>query len=159
MKRAAAIALLLAGCNGNMVQQPRYDDYERSPLFADGKAPQAAPDGTVDRQAPQHAAETMRPPLDAALMARGRERYGIYCAMCHGLDGRGEAVLPARGFPKPPSLLEPRLVAAPSHHVYDVVTNGYGVMYAYSDRVSPRDRWAIAAYVQALQTSGGARAR
>lgn len=151
--------VLLAGCNQNMVQQPRYDDYERSALTADGSAMQAPPDGTVAQDAPLYAAQAKRPPLTPALLARGKERFEIYCSMCHGYDGRGDGIVPARGFPKPPSYLEARLVQAPASHFYDVITHGYGVMYAYADRVNPRDRWAIAAYIRALQEAGGADAR
>lgn len=159
MKRALLPLLLLAGCDQNMVQQPRYDEYERWPLTADNSAMQAPPEGTVAQDAPAHAAATERPPLTPALLARGRERFEIYCSMCHGYDGRGDGIVPARGFPKPPSYLEPRLVKAPVAHFYDVISNGYGVMYSYADRVSPRDRWAIAAYIRALQAAGGAGAR
>lgn len=159
MKRAVLLLLALGGCHQNMVQQPRYDDYERWPLTADGKTMQAPPEGTVAQDAALRAAETRRPPLTPALLARGRQRFEIYCSMCHGYDGRGDGIVPARGFPRPPSYLEPRLVRAPASHFYDVMTNGYGVMYAYADRVSPRDRWAIAAYIRALQAAGGANGR
>jgi mono/diheme cytochrome c family protein len=94
--------------------------------------------------------------MTPALIERGRERFGIYCSMCHGYDGRGDGIVPARGFPHPPSYLEPRLVAAPAAHFYDVISNGYGAMYGYADRVEPADRWAIAAYIRALQIAGGA---
>jgi mono/diheme cytochrome c family protein len=160
MRGALILALLLLnGCDQNMVQQPRYDDFERSPLSANGSAMGAPPEGAVAQDAVARAAQELRPPMSAALVARGRERYDIYCSMCHGVDGRGDGIVPARGFPRPPSYLEPRLVAAPTAHFYNVITHGYGVMYAYADRVSPRDRWAIAAYIRALQTAGGADAR
>ena len=157
MRRRALILLplVLGACRGNMVQQPRADDYEASPLFADGKVLQAPPEGTVSQDAPARAAAALRPAMTPALLVRGRERYGIFCAPCHGIDGRGHGVIVARGFPAPPSLLEPRLRASPSAHIYDVVTNGYGVMYGYSARVEPADRWAIAAYVRALQQAAG----
>ena len=154
MKRAVLLLLALAGCHENMVQQPRYDDFEAAPLFADGMVMQAPPAGTIDRSAAARLAATERPPLTPALLERGRERFGIYCSVCHGSDGRGDGVIPARGFPHPPSYLEPRLIAAPTAHFYDVITNGYGVMYSYADRVEPRDRWAIAAYIRALQVAG-----
>jgi len=147
---------LLCGCHQNMEQQSRYDDFERSPLGANGSAMQAPPDGTVAQDTADTILQEQRPPLTPALIARGRERYGIYCSMCHGIDGRGDGIVPARGFPRPPSYLEPRLIAASPAHFYTVITDGYGVMYGYADRVPPRDRWAIAAYVRALQTAGGA---
>ena len=160
MKRAALLLPLLAtACNENMVQQHRYDPYEAAPLWADGKVMQAPPAGTVARDAPVLAAAATRPSMSAALLQRGRERYGIYCSMCHGYEGDGNGIVPARGFPHPPSFHSARLRAAPSSHIYDVISNGYGVMYGYGDRVAPADRWAIAAYVRALQASrpeGGA---
>ena len=104
MKRAALLGLCLAGCHENMVQQPRADDYETSSLFADGKVLQAAPDGTVARDAPaKAAAAARRPPTSMALLERGRERYAIFCVECHGADGRGDGVVVARGYPAPPS--------------------------------------------------------
>ena len=87
------------------------------------------------------------------LLERGRERFGIYCSPCHGLAGDGDGVIVAHGFPAPPSYHIDRLLAAPAQHFYDVITKGYGVMYSYRDRVQPHDRWAIAAYIRALQLS------
>jgi mono/diheme cytochrome c family protein len=153
--RVAAMLVLFAltGCGGNMVQQPRDDAYEDSQLFADGKVMQLPPDGTVSRDAAVRALAAQRPPLTAELLARGRERYGIYCAVCHGAAGRGDGFVTTRGFPPPPSYLESRLRAAPAAHFYDVISNGYGVMYSYADRVEPADRWAIAAYIRVLQSA------
>ena len=153
MMRGLPCLLLLAGCN-NMVQQPRYDAYEESRLFADGKVMQAPPDGTVARDAPLLAAAARRPTaITPALLKRGEERYGIYCAICHGQDGRGDGYVTTRGFPHPPSYLSSRLRAAPASHFYDVITNGYGVMYSYADRVPPADRWAITAHIRVLQAA------
>jgi mono/diheme cytochrome c family protein len=150
MKAALALLLplLLAGCDQNMVQQPRYDSYEEAPLFGSGQAMQHPPDGVVARDADRGDA---RPPITAALLARGADRFGIYCAPCHGADGSGDGVIPARGFPQPPNLLAARLIAAPDSHIYRVITDGYGVMYSYADRVPPADRWAIAAHIRLLQ--------
>lgn len=146
------LLMLVAGCNENMVQQPRHDDYE-SASDVRGIAGHPAPAGTVDRQAFAEADATQRPPITLALLERGRQRFTIDCVPCHGADGRGDGIIAERGFPAPPSYLEPRLLAAPSAHFYDVMTNGYGVMYSYADRVSRQDRWAIAAYIRALQLS------
>lgn len=157
--RAAALLLLLpplVACDQNMVQQPRQDSYEASELFPDGMTMQPAPAGTVGRSRPARKAAATRPPvITAALLARGEDRYGIFCAPCHGIDGRGDGVVPARGFPAPPSYLEPRLLHSPDAHFYDVITDGYGVMYSYADRVPPADRWAIVAHIRALQTAQG----
>jgi mono/diheme cytochrome c family protein len=80
-------------------------------------------------------------------------RFGIYCSPCHGYDGYGDGIIVARGFPHPPSFHGARLRAAPAKLFFDTITNGYGVMYSYADRVEPADRWAIVAYIRALQQS------
>ena len=82
-----------------------------------------------------------------------KQRFGIFCAPCHGLAGDGDGIIVAHGFPAPPSYHIDRLVAAPAQHFYDVMTSGYGVMFSYADRVDEKDRWAIAAYIRALQLS------
>jgi mono/diheme cytochrome c family protein len=92
-------------------------------------------------------------PLSRALLERGRGRYAIYCAPCHGLAGDGDGMIVRRGFPAPPSYHTDRLRAAPDSHFYQVISHGYGVMYPYADRVAPADRWAIVAYIRALQLS------
>jgi mono/diheme cytochrome c family protein len=90
------------------------------------------------------------------LLERGRERFDIYCAPCHSPVGDGDGMVARRGFPHPPSYHIARLREAPDRHFYDVMTNGYGIMYSYADRVTPEDRWAIVAYIRALQRSQGA---
>lgn len=92
-------------------------------------------------------------PLSQVLLERGRDRYDIYCAPCHGLAGDGDGIIARRGFPAPPSYHIGRLRAAPDNHFYQVISDGYGVMYPYADRVAPPDRWAIVAYIRALQLS------
>ena len=147
----AALCAVLSGCN-EMGSQPRYDSSEPSTLFADGKSLQSAPNGTVAQDAPARlAALTTRPAMSMALLERGRERYAIAFVPCHDLAGDGQGTIPARGFPQPPSFHEPRLVAADRGYIVDVITNGHGVMYSYAARVEPADRWAIAAYISALQ--------
>jgi mono/diheme cytochrome c family protein len=96
-------------------------------------------------------------PITLATLARGRERFDIYCAPCHSVAGDGDGMVVRRGFPRPPSYHTDRLRKAPDAHFYSVITNGYGVMYAYADRVAPADRWAIVAYISALQLSQDAR--
>ena len=96
-------------------------------------------------------------PMTLETLARGRERFGIYCAPCHSIAGDGDGMVARRGFPRPPSYHTDRLRNAPDSHLYSVITNGYGVMYAYADRVAPADRWAIVAYIRALQLSQNAR--
>lgn len=91
--------------------------------------------------------------LTPALVARGQERFDIYCAPCHGSSGAGNGIIVQRGFPAPPSYHSDRLRNAPDSHFYQVISEGYGVMYPYADRISPSDRWAIVAYIRALQLS------
>lgn len=91
--------------------------------------------------------------LTPELLSRGRERYNIHCAVCHGRTGDGNGEIVRRGFPAPPSFHIDRLRNAPIGHFFDVMTNGYGVMYSYASRVELNDRWAIAAYLRALQLS------
>jgi mono/diheme cytochrome c family protein len=88
-----------------------------------------------------------------ALLERGQERFRIYCTPCHSELGDGHGMIVQRGFPPPPSYHIDRLREAPIQHFYDVITQGYGAMYPFADRVSPQDRWAIAAYIRALQKS------
>ena len=95
-------------------------------------------------------------PVTKELLERGQQRYDIYCSMCHGYGGAGNGMVVQRGFPPPPSFHSERLRAAPVGHYFDVMTNGYGAMYSYADRVKPADRWAIAAYIRALQRSQNA---
>jgi mono/diheme cytochrome c family protein len=112
------------------------------------------PEGVVAQgDLAREAAAVAPPPATAALLARGRERFGIYCAPCHGYDGYGEGIVVARGFPHPPSFHQNRLRSAPPKLFFDTITNGYGAMYSYADRVEPQDRWAIVAYIRALQES------
>jgi mono/diheme cytochrome c family protein len=91
--------------------------------------------------------------ITRADLDRGRERFNIYCSPCHDVTGSGRGMIVLRGFPPPPSFHLDRLRHAPAGHFFDVMTNGIGVMYSYSSRVSPEDRWRIAAYIRALQLS------
>ncbi|CAM5783981.1 c-type cytochrome [Rhizobacter fulvus] len=170
-----AAAVGLGGCERlmrNMYDQPRKDPGEASPLFANGKASRPPPPGTVARASGDLAAtssgrrgqeepverdaamaRTALPPITAALLQRGQQRYAIYCLPCHSPVGDGDGAVVRRGFPAPPSYHLPRLREAPDRHFFDVITDGYGVMVSYADRVAPTDRWAIVAYIRALQLS------
>lgn len=154
-----ALLALLGACDDlSMTQQKRYGTYGRAGLWADGAAARNPPDGTVAQGDLAYAAALEEgPSVDAALLRRGRERYEAICTPCHGLTGHGDGMVVARGFPAPPSYHEDRLRAAPARYFVDVISRGYGVMYPYANRVAPRDRWAIAAYIRALQLSQGAR--
>lgn len=180
MSLARAVAVLccglaLTGCERlmrDMYEQPRYDPGEASPLFPDGKASRAPPPGTVpramgdlaatssgrrgeDEVLAQAAAEqaTRMPAVTHELLHRGQERYNIYCMPCHGPVGEGDGPVVRRGFPPPPSYHQDRLRAASEQHFFEVITQGHGIMPSYADRVAPTDRWAIVAYIRALQLS------
>jgi mono/diheme cytochrome c family protein len=154
-----AAALVLAACNDHsMTQQNRYGTYAPAASFPDGTEAQALPAGVVAQGDLDRASQAATPPpVDAQLLARGQERYDIYCSPCHGLSGKGDGMVVRRGFPAPPSYHSARLRAAPARHFLNVITNGYGVMYSYAARVDPRDRWAIVAYIRALQQSQNAK--
>jgi mono/diheme cytochrome c family protein len=147
-------ALVLAGCDLSMTQQRKLKTYASTGLWADGTSARPLPTDTVAQGDNERAAEEQNPPpVTRALLARGQERFDIYCSPCHGLAGDGDGIIVAHGFSAPLSYHADRLVAAPAQHFYDVITHGYGVMYGYGDRVAPHDRWAIAAYIRALQLS------
>ena len=141
----AALALCLAcltGCD-NMDNQPKQKAY--SPQVG----PVPVPSDTVEFQSQPVKA----PAVTLVLLERGQERYRIYCAPCHSELGDGHGMIVQRGFPPPPSFQSDPLRAAPPQHIYDVITRGYGLMYSFADRVQPADRWAIAAYIYALERS------
>ncbi len=147
--RGALLALVglavLCGCD-DMSRQPKQAHY-----WPDA-APAKIPDGVVQYREPSIKA----PPLTIALLERGQERFRIYCTPCHSELGDGHGMVVRRGFPPPPSYHIDRLREAPIQHFYDVITHGYGAMYPFADRVQPDDRWAIAAYIRALQRSQSA---
>jgi mono/diheme cytochrome c family protein len=146
-------AFALAGCDQNMDTQPSYREYVKAPLFRSSSA-RNAPSGSIARDALEKRREaTQRPVLSANLLDRGRQRFTIFCSPCHGAGGDGNGRIVQRGMPHPTSYHDPRLVAADDQHFFDVITNGYGAMYSYASRVPPRDRWAIVAYIRALQLS------
>jgi len=161
-------AVCCAGCHRDMHDQPRYEPLEASDFFADGQSARLPVPGTVARgqlnedQALLTGKEggqfvTQFPlEVDRALLERGRERFGIYCAVCHAATGEGDGMVVRRGFRRPPSYHIQRLRDAPPGHFFDVITNGFGAMPRFADRIEPQDRWAIVAYVQALQLSRNA---
>ena len=147
-------ALLLVACDQDMADMPRREPMEESGVFADGMSARTPVPGTVARDADLSTVPSEQPfELTPALLERGQERFRIYCAPCHGAGGDGDGMVVRRGFPAPPTYHAPALRAAPDRHFYDVITHGYGAMYSYAARVRPRDRWAIVAYVRALQLS------
>jgi mono/diheme cytochrome c family protein len=156
--RGLSLALLALGaCHQSLTMgdQPKGTEWERTSLFRNGRVVQQPPQGSVAREDDTKDVLTEKPPMSLALVQRGRERFNIFCSECHGYGGDGDGMVVRRGFPQPPSFHEVRLVNAPDEHFVDVITNGHGVMYSYADRVPAADRWAIAAYIRALQRLPG----
>ena len=147
-------ALPLAACDLSMQQQRKLATYAPTSVWPDGTSARPLPAHVVAQGDVALADEAKTPPpISTALLQRGEDRFRIFCAPCHGLAGDGDGIIIAHGFPAPPSYHIDRLLAAPAQHFYDVITNGYGAMFSYADRVDPHDRWAIAAYIRALQLS------
>lgn len=156
---ASTLALvLLAGCEQDMANQPRYETYEAAPGWEHEQSARHPIPGTVARGAMlEPAPEEMPMALTIDLLKRGRGRFDTFCSPCHGRTGDADGMVVRRGFPAPPSFHSERLRAAGSRHIYNVISEGYGIMYSYAAQIPPEDRWAIAAYVRALQLSQHAR--
>ena len=142
-KELLACLLALSACD-DMIHQPKKNAYADSSV-GPGPVPQETVDYRTKKVAP--------PPVTLALLDRGQQRFRIYCTPCHSELGDGNGMVVQRGFPPPPSYHNERLRNVPVAHIYDVITNGYGAMYSFAYRVQPADRWAIAAYIRALQRS------
>jgi mono/diheme cytochrome c family protein len=162
------LLFLLAGCRNDMHDQPRYRPLASSNFFSDGRASRPLVPGTIargylrtdtryyrGRDAGELVSE-MPVKVTRELLVRGQERYNIYCSPCHGRTGDGEGMVVLRGFRHPPSFHQERLYNQPVGHFYDVITNGFGAMASYANRIAVEDRWAIVAYVRAIQLSQNA---
>jgi cytochrome c553 len=168
---ARAIALVLAamflgvGCRQDMHDAPRYEPLEEATFFSDGGASRVFVADTVARghlreddhfytgKVNGQLATEFPMPVTMEVMTRGQERFNVFCTPCHGRTGEGNGVIVQRGFRQPPSYHEDRLIDAPPGHFFDVMTNGFGAMQDYRSQVPVPDRWAIAAYIKALQFS------
>ncbi|MDE2728303.1 MAG: cytochrome c [Gemmatimonadota bacterium] len=179
MKRSP-MALLYAGflcvlclaaasaCRQDMHDQPRAEPFEESDFFGDRRSVRPAVEGTIARghlRLDEHfytgkidgaLATTFPSTVTIEMLKRGQERYDIYCAPCHSKTGDGLGMIVQRGMKQPESFHSQRLLDVEVGHYFDVVTNGFGTMYSYEERIDPADRWAIAAYIRALQMSQGA---
>lgn len=162
-------ALTCAGCRRDMQRQPKYLAFERSEFFPDGRTMRPIPPDTIavdevqyssalDDGTTQGSFATQIPvPVTVDLMKRGQDRFDIYCAPCHGLTGNGYGTIASRGFKYPADLRSDRVRNAPPGYIYRVITNGYGAMDKYGYEVHDvRDRWAIVAYIRALELSNHA---
>jgi cbb3-type cytochrome c oxidase subunit III len=166
-----ALLLLLcvtAGCRQDMHDQPKVEALEASTFFPDGRASRPLVPGTVARgqlredthlyegKVSGKPAETFPFPIDLKTLERGQQRYNIYCSPCHDRVGNGNGMVVRRGFRPPPSYHIERLRRVPPGYLYDVITYGFGAMQDYAAQIPVRDRWAIVAYVRALQLSQNA---
>ena len=162
---ASVLLLTVAACRQDMHDQPKYRGLRGSDFFPNGQSARPLVSNTIARG---HLNEdrllmtgkdgasdtTVFPfPVTERVMARGQERFNIYCSPCHGQTGMGDGMVVRRGFRRPPSFSEERLRTAAIGHFYDVITNGIGAMADYQTQVPVDDRWAIVAYVRALQLS------
>lgn len=148
-----------------MHDQPKYIPLRQSPFFGDERSARPLVQGTVARgmlhadtwletgKVSGQDATAFPFPIDAAVMARGQERFDIFCSPCHGRAGLGDGMIVRRGFRRPPTFHQDRLRNAPVGQLFDVITNGFGAMPDYASQIPPQDRWAIIAYVRALQLS------
>jgi mono/diheme cytochrome c family protein len=165
---ACLLALAVSGCRQDMHDQPKYKPFHESDFFGDRRSARPLVEGTVARgmlredthlyagKVDGALAETFPFPVTAAVLQRGRERYGIYCTPCHGLAGNGDGMIVSRGYRKPSSFHVDRLRAERPGYFFDVITNGFGAMPDYAAQIPVEDRWAIVGYVRALQLSQNA---
>ena len=170
LSMAALSLLAAAGCRQDMHNQPKYRGLRGTAFFADGGSARPLIEGTVARGTLQaddafftgktgNATVKELPfAVDEALLTRGQERFNIYCSPCHDATGTGRGMVVQRGFKAPPSFHEDRLRNADAGYYFDVITNGFGAMPDYRMQLAPRDRWAVVAYIRALQLSQNAAA-
>ena len=165
---AIVATAMLIGCRNDMHVQPKILPLTQSDFFEDGRGSRTPPAGTIARgqlrddtymftgMVNGKPGDMMPFPATREVLERGRERFNIYCSPCHSRLGDGNGMIVQRGFRRPPSFYEPRLRQSPLGHFYDVMTNGFGVMPDYAAQVNTRDRWAITAYIRALQMTQSA---
>jgi Cytochrome C oxidase, cbb3-type, subunit III len=161
--------LVTAGCRQDMHDQPKFKPLRANPFFTDGRSARPLVTGVVARGTLQDDVHlytgrvndefvTAFPfPITQDVILRGQERFNIYCTPCHGRLGDGEGMIVQRGLKHPPSYHIDRLREAPVGYFFNVITNGFGAMFDYSDRIPVRDRWAIISYIRALQLSQNAK--
>jgi len=166
-----ALAPAVSACRMDMHNQPKYQPYEKSAFFLDQRAARPVIEGTVARghlnadrwfyegRGPANETVAEFPsPVTAETLKRGRERFDIYCSPCHDRTGSGNGMIVQRGYIKPTSFHDDRLRSAPVGHFFNAMTNGFGLMPSYAVQIPTADRWAIVAYVRALQLSQNATA-
>ena len=161
----ALTILLLLSCRRDMQDQPKYKPLGENHFFPDGRNSRPLPVGVIARDEleaddPLHTGaangkflETIPLSTSMIVLERGRDRFDIYCSPCHGRTGDGNGMIHQRGFWIPPNLHTDRLRRVPPGYLYQVIANGYGAMPEYRDQIQVHDRWAIVAYLRALQLS------
>lgn len=162
MNRAVAVlvAIVLSGCGQSMRAQHHATANGQTDAWATGAVARPPPEGAVAQgDAAYRAAEKTPPRATSALLERGRERYDIFCSECHGYTGAGDGMVVRRGYPRPPSLESADALGESAGEIYSAIANGKGVMFSYAAQIAPADRWAIVAYIRALQLSQHARAQ
>lgn len=159
----------LSGCEQDMARAPRVNPLQASAFFPDGRSARPLLEGTVAQgqlmedellytgMVDGKAAEQFPFPITPEVLARGQERYNIFCSPCHDSLGTGNGMIVQRGFPAPPTYHQDRLRTSPPGYFFNVITKGFGKMYGYAERIPVTDRWAIIAYIRALQLSQNAK--
>jgi mono/diheme cytochrome c family protein len=159
------VLAVTAGCRQDMHNQPKYRPLRAAAFFGDGSSARPLVDGTVPRgtlhedvvfftgKAGNTPVKELPFAIDAHVLERGQERFNIYCTPCHDPAGTGHGMVVQRGYRQPPSFHDERLRNADVGYFFDVITNGFGAMPDYKAQIPARDRWAIIAYIRALQLS------
>lgn len=156
---ALCVLLMLCACGQSMQTQDKLRGQGTTNAWPSGHA-RTLPEGTVAiGDAQYRAQENQAPKATPALLARGRERYDIFCSECHGYTGVGDGMVVQRGYPRPPSLLNGEAMTLSATRIVGIISNGKGIMFPYAPQIPPPDRWAIVAYVRALQLSQHPRAQ
>ncbi len=174
--KALLLLAIFAGCRGqesrlppihlnpNMDNQEKYMPYGENDFFEDGRNMRPLPEGTVARGhlnadegyylGKVNGEYISNPlPLTEKLLLRGQERYDIYCSMCHGLTGEADGIVIEKGYVRPPSYFDERIINMTDGQIYEAITKGVRVMPSYKLQVPVEDRWAIVAYIRALQNT------
>jgi len=162
------LSLVLTGCMRDMQDQPRYESLEKSEFYPDRRASRTIPEGAISRGGLKHDdhlykgkvggqfVTTFPFEITSEVLARGRERYEISCSVCHGFSGNADGMVVQRGFSEPPTYHDERLREVAVGYLYHVITNGFGRMASFKDQLEANDRWAVVAYIRALQRSQNA---
>jgi mono/diheme cytochrome c family protein len=160
-----ALSLFGAACRQDMHNAPRVDPYEETDAFPDGRGMRPLPEGTVARghlnedelmftgKVNGQLVDQFPFPVTRDVLERGHDRFNVYCSPCHGRTAEGNGMIVQRGLRPPPSFHDDKIRTQPVGYYFDVMTNGFGAMQDYRMQLEPKDRWAVASYIRALQYS------